>query len=115
MVSRERAAAASSPPFPWRAVGDGVRLTIRLTPKASSDAVGGIAQGPDGAHLDIRVRALPSDGAANTALGKLVAAWLGLAPRDVTLVAGAKSRLKTLHLAGDSNELSERLRSKFGP
>ena len=99
---------------PWRAVGDGVRLTVRLTPKSSADAVGAIVESPEGPHLHVKVRALPADGAANAALEKLVAKWLGLAQRDVSLAGGSKSRLKTLHLSGDPAELYERLGRRLG-
>lgn len=106
-------AATTSPPPPWRAVADGVLVAVRLTPKSSSDAITGIAGGPDGAHLVAKVRALPSDGAANDALVKLMAKWIGLPQRDVTLAAGGKSRLKMLHLRGDSADLVRRLAEKL--
>jgi uncharacterized protein len=111
--------AKSAPPLhPWRAVSDGVRLTVRLTPKASADVVGNVVTGPDVPHLPVphlavKVRALPAEGAANAALEKLIAKWLGLAQRDVALAGGGKSRLKTLHLCGDPAELCERLAEKL--
>lgn len=105
---------ACPPNRPWRGVANGVRLTVRLTPKAASDAIGGIVEGPDGAHMAVKVRALPADGAANAALEKLVATWLGLARRDVTLAAGGKSRLKSLHISGDPAVLDRVLGDKLG-
>ncbi len=104
-----KTAKPASPFRPWRFVSNGVCLTVRLTPKASADDVGGVVESPAGPHLAVKVRALPADGAANAALEKLVAKWLGLAQRDVTLVNGGKSRLKTLHLAGDPTELVQKL------
>jgi uncharacterized protein len=118
MASEKKSAQSTPQLHPWRAVSDGVRLTVRLTPKASADVVGDVVAGPDGAHLAVpylavKVRALPADGAANAALEKLIAKWLGLAQRDVALAGGGKSRLKTLHLYGDPAELGERLAGKL--
>ena len=91
-----------------------VRLTVRLTPKSSADAIGAVVEGPEGPHLHVKVCALPADGAANAALQSLVAKWIGLAQRDVSLAGGGKSRLKTLHLSGDPAELDERLGRRLG-
>ena len=105
---------AAEAAVPWRPTDGGLRLSVRLTPKAARDAIGAIADGPDGLHLAVKVRALPSEGAANAALEKLIARWLGLPQRDVSLAAGGKSRLKSLHLTGDPGELAGRLRDKLG-
>jgi uncharacterized protein len=91
-------------------VPDGVALAIRLTPRGGRDAVDGIA----GGALRVRVAAPPVDGAANLAVCRLVAKALGLAPRDVTLVAGATGRIKRLHLAGDPAALLPRLAALAG-
>ena len=74
---------------------------FRLTPKASKDAVDGLVDTTDGVAFQARVRALPEDGAANKALEELVARWLGVPKRSVSLVTGGKSRLKSLRIAGD--------------
>ena len=74
---------------------------MRLTPKSSADAVVGVADGPDGPHIAAKVRALPVEGAANTALETLIARWLGLPKRDVSVAGGGKSRMKSIELAGD--------------
>ena len=50
--------------------------------------------------LDVAVDAKPVDGEANAAIAEFVAELLGLKRRDVTLVAGAKSRDKVLAVAG---------------
>ena len=107
--------AEASQELPWRIAKDGIRLAVRLTPKASRDEVGGIAGGPDDRHLAVKVRALPSEGAANAALEKVIAKWLGLPQRDVSVAAGGKSRLKSLRLAGDAAELIGRLRARLDP
>lgn len=95
---------------PWTVAEDGVLVTVRLTPRGGRDAIEGIERLDNGqAVLKVRVRAPPSDGEANAALGRLLAKTLGLAPRDVTLVAGASSRLKRMKIAGDPSVLSAAL------
>ncbi len=77
------------------------RLLVRLTPRGGRDAVEGWASGPDGAPmLKARVAAPPADGAANAALITLMARALRRPKRDIRLVAGAASRLKTLEIEG---------------
>ncbi len=101
---------------PWAVQADGLRLTVRVTPKGGRDAVDGIEQRSDGqCVLRVRVRAAPSDGAANTAATALIARTLDVAPRDVTLAAGASSRIKRFTVAGDGPSLAaalERLAAK---
>ena len=52
-------------------------------------------------HIKARVRATPEKGAANEALEKLIANWLGMPRRNVKLIAGGTSRLKTVRISGD--------------
>jgi len=86
---------------PWQVVAGGLAITVRLTPKGGRDAIDWIEQMADGrAVLKVRVRAAPSDGEANAALVRLMADALGVAPRQVTLVAGATARIKRLTVAG---------------
>jgi uncharacterized protein YggU (UPF0235/DUF167 family) len=47
------------------------------------------------------VRAPASEGEANAELLRLIARTLGLAPRNVTLAAGATARIKRLTIAGE--------------
>ena len=73
---------------PWRVGESGLSLMVRLTPKGGRDAIEGIEQLADGRPvLKARVRAAPSEGEANAALTRLVAAALKVAPRQVRLVA----------------------------
>jgi uncharacterized protein len=79
---------------------------VRLTPKSVKDAIEGVEETDDGRfHLKARVRAVPEHGKANAALVKL----LGIAARDVTIAAGATSRLKQVRISGDPDELALRL------
>lgn len=100
---------------PWTAAADGVTLTVRLTPKGGRDAVDGIERLADGRSvLKVRVRAAPSEGEANDALIRLIAKTLHLAPRDVTLAAGATSRVKRLTVSGDGPSLVAALKKLAG-
>jgi uncharacterized protein len=71
-----------------------MRLIIRVHPGAKRPGVGG---GHDGA-LVVRVRERAVDGRATEAALTAVAAALSVPRGDVTLVAGATSRTKTLDI-----------------
>ena len=82
-------------------------LFVRLTPRSSRDAIDGIGQASDGStHLVARVRALPESGAANAALEKLLATWLGLPKASISIVSGSTARLKTVRLTGEPGSLA---------
>ncbi len=101
---------------PWSLTADGVALTVRLTPKGGSDAIGGVDALADGRIvLMARVRAAPADGEANAALIRLIAKTVGVPPRDVTLVAGATARLKRLTVSGDGPALIAALEKIAAP
>jgi len=96
--------------MPFTAVADGIRIRVRLTPKAARDRVQGIIRDADGvAALKATVTAPPEKGKANAALIKMLArAWR--APKsDLTLIAGHSDRRKVLHLAGDPDRLAAAL------
>jgi uncharacterized protein YggU (UPF0235/DUF167 family) len=84
-------------------------MRVRLTPRGGKDAIGGIKSGADGDYLQARVRAVPEDGKANAALIELLAKATGLAKSSLRISAGASSRLKTVHVAGDTSALTDRL------
>jgi uncharacterized protein YggU (UPF0235/DUF167 family) len=97
---------------PWRATLDGVVVACRLTPKGGRDAIEGVATLSDGARVGLaRVRAAPEDGRANAALCALLADKLGVPASRARLVAGAKSRVKQVAVAGDPAALIARLES----
>ncbi|MDB5411917.1 MAG: hypothetical protein JWR10_252 [Rubritepida sp.] len=101
--------------IPFSPTPKGMRLAIRLTPRASRDGVDGVVQGPDGRPaLQLRLAAPPVEGAANAALVAYVAKALRLRKSDVTLIAGDRARLKLLHLDGDSAALAARLTAWIG-
>lgn len=86
---------------PWRRHAAGLAVRVRVTPKAQRDGIDGIEATSDGPALKVRVRAVPADGAANAAVVKLVAEWLGVAKGTATLLAGGKSRVKSVLVSGD--------------
>jgi uncharacterized protein YggU (UPF0235/DUF167 family) len=91
---------------PWRPDTRGLFLRVRVTPKASRDAIEGVDPTMDGPAVAARVRAVPEDGAANAAVERLVAEWLDVPRSSVTLVTGGKSRIKTLRVEGDGVRLA---------
>ena len=80
-------------------------LKVRLTPKSSRDAIEGLDSFGGETVLKARVRALPEQGRANAALVKLIAAWLDVPARSVSVAQGTKSRVKQVAIEGDASEL----------
>ncbi len=100
---------------PWRAGAGCVIVRVRLTPKSSIESVDGVAQSAEGAALAARVRAVPAEGEANAAVEKLIARWLDVPKSTVRVTAGAKSRIKSLTISGETNCLEQRLKAKLSP
>ena len=94
----------------WHVTAGGVRLAVRLTPKADRDAICGVIAADGGAMLQVRVRAAPEDGKANDALLGLLAAALALPRRCFGLARGASSRRKLVDIAGDPPSLLSALK-----
>ena len=87
---------------PWALSAEGLIVTVRLTPKAGRDSIDGIMRLSNGrAALGARVAAIPSEGEANSALTRLIARTVRVAPRNVTVVGGATSRVKRILIRGD--------------
>lgn len=96
--------------IPFAAVADGVRLRLKVTPRARRDRVEGLAPEADGGvALKVSVTAAPEDGKANAAVIKLLAAEWGVAKSTIEVVLGAADRRKLLHVAGDSAALGRLL------
>ena len=77
-----------------RIEGDAIHLAIKALPGAPKTEFAGIQDG----RLRVRIAAAPEDGKANTALAAFLAKTLGCPRRDVALIRGEKSRLKTVAL-----------------
>lgn len=97
----------------WSVAADGLRVRIRLTPKSSRDEISGLEETSEGPALKARVRAVPEDGKANGAIVETLAKWLGVPKSRVSLTAGAKSRIKTLHVAGPIADLEQRIAERL--
>ncbi len=95
---------------PITAAAGGVRVLVRLSPRARADRVEGIAHLPDGAAvLKVSVTAPPAEGRANDALLQLLAKEWGVPRRDLAIVGGGKSRNKIVGIAGEPTLLLRRL------
>ena len=96
--------------LPLAATADGVRVAIRLTPRAAAERIDGVIDDADGGPvLKVSVTAPPVESRANDALLRLLAREWRLPQRDLTLAAGGKSRNKSVHIAGDAGALLARL------
>ena len=83
---------------PIEPVRDGVRLAVRVQPRAARSEVAGLF----GDRIRIRLAAPPVDGAANEALVHFLADALGVPARSVSITGGHASRSKTVIAAGVS-------------
>jgi uncharacterized protein YggU (UPF0235/DUF167 family) len=99
--------------LPWRRAKDHLVLRVRLTPRASRETVEGLTDTAEGPAIAIRVRATPEAGAANAALEALLADWLDVPKRSVTVVTGTKSRVKGVAIAGDPGALAARIAAEL--
>lgn len=80
---------AASPFWCWRA--DVLALQCHVQPRASDDRI----VGEHGGRLRIRVSAVPSEGAANERLCRLLAREFGVPAGAVEISAGHAHRFKT--------------------
>jgi len=95
---------------PFTPSAAGLRVAVRLTPKASRDRIEGArAEADGGTVLKVSVTAVPEDGKANAALIKLLAKEWRLPKSAFDVVQGATDRRKTLLITGDSADLRTRL------
>jgi uncharacterized protein YggU (UPF0235/DUF167 family) len=69
------------------------RLTVRVHPRASTPR-----SEWDGATLQIWVHEAAADGAANAAVLRAVAQWLGAAPSALRLIRGRTGRVKVIDI-----------------
>ena len=95
--------------MPVRPSADGIRLSVRVTPRASRNAVSGIG-GDEQAFLKIMVTAPAEDGKANAAVQKLLSRTCGVSKSAIVVAQGATSRRKMLEIAGDPHRLTAAIR-----
>jgi hypothetical protein len=100
-------ATASSP---FSAGADGVRIRLRVQPRARRNRVDGLVADADGGvALKVAVTEAPEDGKANAAVIALLAKAWGHPKSALTVVAGAADRRKIIHLQGDPARLMQAL------
>jgi uncharacterized protein len=73
-----------------------VRILVKAVPGAKQDQIVGRL----GDRLKVRVSAPPEGGKANDAICELIAAAVGVKPRDVRIVSGAARAEKTIEIDG---------------
>ncbi|HAY49729.1 MULTISPECIES: DUF167 family protein [Thalassospira] len=93
----------------------GIRLFVRLTPKASRNAINGLIEDANG-RLQLRasVTAVPENGKANQALIKLLAKAAKWPKSSVGIVSGHTDRNKVLVISGTPTELMAQITELTG-
>jgi uncharacterized protein len=89
----------------FRVESEKIRLEIKAVPGASKTELAGIKDG----RLRIRIAAAPEDGKANAEMLGFLSKALGCPKRDLLLLSGEKSRLKTIALPLERKERLERI------
>ena len=84
---------------------DPVRVSVHVRPNSRRAAVGG----SHGGRLIVRVTQRPQDGEATDAALRALADAFDVPARDVTLVAGTRSRTKVVEVQGDHQHTLDRL------
>jgi uncharacterized protein (TIGR00251 family) len=101
-----------SPSLPLISAGDGVRVRLRVQPRARRNQIDGlVAEADGGVALKVAVTAPPEDGKANAAVIALLAKAWGRPKSAFAVVAGAADRRKIIHLQGDPARLMQALES----
>ena len=80
-------------------------VNIKVIPGAAKSSLGEVQN----ERLKVRIAAAPEDGKANEELRSFLARTLDLPKRDVVVVSGEKSRIKTLRLPVSAREKLEKL------
>ncbi len=80
-----------------------MKLSLKVIPKSSRNRVVGWV----GERLKVQVTAPPERGKANDAVVELLAEALGLSKKQVRIVAGETSPLKTVEVDGEDALLSK--------
>lgn len=94
----------------YQTTPDGLKVFVRLSPKAKREGIEGIHTDPNGTErLKIAVSAPPVDGKANEYLIKWLAKYLHIAKSSITLISGTTDRSKTLLIVGNSDEIIQKL------
>ena len=92
--------------LPFEQTREGVRVHVRLQPRARRERIEGVSTEADGrVAFKAAVTAPPEDGKANAALIALLGKRWRLPKSAIEIVGGATDRKKTLLLRGDPASL----------
>ena len=104
-----------APASPVTPDAGGVRIAVRVTPRAKRSAIAGTITDADGRPmLSVRLAAPPVDGAANKALIAFLADLTGVPKSAVAILSGETGRRKIVRIAGLTAETAAR-RLESGP
>lgn len=90
------------------------RFTVRVKPGSRRDAVGGRWDAGHGSALVVAVTAPATEGKANDAVCRVLAAAFGVRRRDIRIVSGERSRDKQVDIAGAPSDAASRLDELLG-
>jgi uncharacterized protein (TIGR00251 family) len=91
---------------PYAPAPEGLRVFVRLQPKARREGIEGVVAEPGGrVALKVAVTAPPESGKANAALIALLGKSWRLPKSAIEIVGGSADRRKTLLLRGDPASL----------
>ena len=76
--------------------GEGVTFGVHVQPRASRNELCGV----QGEELKLRITSPPVDDAANKLCIEVLAKLLGVAKSNVAIIAGTRSRHKTIRIHG---------------
>lgn len=97
-------------PSPFGAAPGGLKVRLRLSPKASANRITGLQDdGQGGALIKASVTMVPEGGKANAALIKLLAREWRLAKSNIEIIHGTTGRNKTVFVAGNTEQLLNKL------
>lgn len=85
-------------------------VSIRVTPRAARERIGEVVAEADGGRMiKLSVTAAPERGKANAAAIRLLAKAWRVPKSSLSVVSGATERRKTIHVAGEPQDLIRRL------
>ena len=90
-----------------RTTTTGIIIDIYAQPGSRNTVIAGLHD----SRLKIKVSARAVEGAANEALCAFISECLQTPKSSITLILGEKSRKKSISVLGDSQKLSEKLKS----
>ncbi|MCP4394259.1 MAG: DUF167 domain-containing protein [Alphaproteobacteria bacterium] len=101
--------------FPIEITSQGVKLFVRLAPKAKREQISAIEKSVnDRLVLKVSVTAVPEKGKANAALLKLLSKKLKISKSSFEVISGETDKNKTILIsASDTDEVFNKLRDLF--